>query len=113
MCGNYIVTLYTGNNSCQMNNCSHICLMTRENELGYSCACPYGFGLETNGFECKGTHTYAVIIFYSIHKLFVLYTVLEGSGSGSGLVEPLPEEGMLLKLLFLSLYIFHISRVLY
>lgn len=47
-------------------------------------------------------YTYAVIIFYSIHKLFVLYTVLEGSGSGSGLglVEPLPEEGMLLKLFF-------------
>jgi hypothetical protein len=54
-----------GNNSCEMNNCTHMCLM---NELGYSCACPYGYGLETNGYECKE---------------------LEGSGSG----EIAPLEG--------------------
>ena len=24
------------------------------NELGYSCACPYGYLLESDGMECKG-----------------------------------------------------------
>ena len=46
--------LHLGNNSCHGSNCSHLCLLTATNEQGFTCACPEGYGLETDGFTCKG-----------------------------------------------------------
>ena len=40
--------------------------MTAEIELGYTCACPDGYGLEADGFECKG------LVFFFIDDLSII-----------------------------------------
>ena len=39
------------NNTCFGKGCSHVCLLS---DAGYTCACPYGFSLESDQLQCKG-----------------------------------------------------------
>lgn len=40
----------TANNTCELNGCSHVCLMS---DIGYTCGCPDGYSLESDQLECK------------------------------------------------------------
>ena len=48
----------TASNPCATANCSHICLLTGFNEQGYTCTCPDGYVLESDGLLCKGIVSY-------------------------------------------------------
>ena len=49
--------LYVGSNPCAEDNggCSHLCLLSAVAVDGYTCTCPDGLTLDSNGKNCSGT----------------------------------------------------------
>lgn len=48
-----VIFFFTVDNSCDGNNCSHLCLLSSTREDGYSCACPDGSVLLNDSLSCK------------------------------------------------------------